>query len=389
MKELEFSVMEGHPGEADDLLPLLETFEKEHHIHVNLVAIPWATAWAQNVKYGIYGHGPDVSAVGAGWVGSLASMQALRPFTPPEIQALGGAEAYFEAAWRTGQLLNNPATWAIPWRGDVRILYYWKDLLKAAGLGNFEEAFKTDSTLVETLETLQKAGYQSPLAITTQAISQVLQESAYWVWNAGGDFTSSDGKRVTFTQPEALAGFKNYFGLLPYVSPDNPGTSFNNRTSPIHIAGLWVPDFLTQLELKNQLGVAQLPGIAYSGGTSLVIWQYTLKERQAFELIHFLASQPPFDSHKLQPYNQLSARREALNAPLAQNDPFNRTFLQAFQAGRSFPALRLWGSVQDKLISEVAQIWAELFANPDQDLEACLHKHLDPLAERLNMALGN
>jgi multiple sugar transport system substrate-binding protein len=393
MKEIEFSVMEGYASDANYLLPLLEAFEKEHHIHVNLIAIPWATAWAQNVKYALYGHGPDVSAVGSAWVGSLASMQALRPFTPQEVQALGGAEAYFKAIWQTGQLLSHPATWAIPWHGDVRILYYWKDLLKAAGLENFEEAFKTDSALVETLEKLQKAGYQSPLAITTQAIAQVLHEAAHWVWNAGGDFMSRDGKWVTFNQSEALTGFKNYFGLLPYVSPNtqqiNSGDLFHARTSPIHIAGLWVPDYLTRVELKDQLGVAQLPRIGYTGGTSFVIWQYTLKERQAFELIQFLASQPPFDNRNLQRYNRLPTRREALNAPLAQNDPFNRTFLQAFQSGRSFPAMRLWGSIQDKLISEVAQIWAELFSNPDQDLETCLHKHLDPLAARLNAVLGN
>jgi ABC-type glycerol-3-phosphate transport system substrate-binding protein len=128
MKEIEFSVMEGRAEEIHALLPLLEKFKKEHQIHVNLVTIPWKTAWAQNVKFGIYGSGPDVSAVGASWIGSLASMQALRPFSLLDIQALGGAETYFESIWQVGQLINTPTTWAIPWLGDVRILYYWKDI---------------------------------------------------------------------------------------------------------------------------------------------------------------------------------------------------------------------------------------------------------------------
>jgi multiple sugar transport system substrate-binding protein len=393
MQELEFSVMEGRAEETRNLLPLLEKFEKEHQIHVNLITLPWKTAWAQNLKYGLYGSGPDVSAVGASWIGSLASMQALRPFAHAEIQALGGAGTYFESIWQVGQLLNNPATWAIPWLGDVRVLYYWKDLLEAAGIENPDAAFSTQAALVETLDTLREKGHPYPLALTTQAISQVLHEAAHWVWSAGGDFISPDGRQVAFNELQALEGFKTYFHLHPYLPPTSmqtdSGNFFRDRTSPVHLAGLWLPSSLGDAESKERLGVAQLPGIAYMGGTSLVIWQYTRKAREALELIRFLSAQPIFYNNSRQPYHQLPTRREALNAPLTQNDPFNRTYLQAFQAGRSFPTLRLWGSIEDKLIPVVSNLWAELFANPDLDLETGLHRHLDPLAERLNLVLGN
>lgn len=391
MQEIEFSVMEGRPGESEDLLPLLEAFEKQHHIHVNLVAIPWETAWTQNVKYGIYGNGPDVSAVGADWIGSLASMQALRPFTQQDLRALGGAETYFSSAWQAGQLMNNPATWAIPWQGDVRVIYYWKDLLKAAGIDNVDEAFQTDAALVETLEKLQKAGYATPLAINTQAISQVLHEAAHWLWAAGGDFISPDGKRVIFNEPQAIEGFKNYFSLRPYLPEQSLVTAplgfFLERTSPIHISGLWVPTTIAEADWQAQLGVAKLPGVAYTGGTSLVIWQYSTKAQPAFELVRFLSAQPVISTGPH--YNQLPTRREALETPLTQNDAFNRTYLQAFQAGRSFPTLRLWGSIEDRLIPVLANLWQEILSNPEQDLETCLHKHLDPLAARLNIVLEN
>lgn len=391
MREIEFSVMEGYAEESRGLLPLLQEFEKDYHIHVNLVAIPWKTAWAQNVKYGIYGHGPDVSAVGASWIGSLASMQALRPFSPLEVQALGGADTYFESIWHLGQMVNNPVTWAIPWLGDVRVLYYWKDQLAAAGIQDFEEAFQSEATLVENLEKLRQNGYQFPLAITTQAISQIIHEAAYWVWNAGGNFISPDGKRVMFTEPKALQGFKNYFRLLPYVSPQTlsmePIGFFLERSSALHISGLWVPDNVTKTERRDYLGVARLPGTAYMGGTSLAIWQYTRKYHEAFELIRFLSSQPIFYNQNRSIYSQLPTRREALDAPATQNNSFNHTYLQAFQSGRSFPTLRLWGSIEDKLIPVISRIWGELFADPGQNLDDCLHEHLDPLSERLNNVL--
>jgi multiple sugar transport system substrate-binding protein len=393
MQEIGFSILEGHPGESDALLPLMEEFENTHDIHVNIVPIPWADAWAQNVKFGIYGNGPDVSAVGVSWIGSLASMQALHLFTRTEINALGGADAYIDSIWKVGQLINDSTIWAIPWLGDVRVIYYWKKALEQAGIENFDEAFKTNDAIVETLAKLHKSGYKYPIAITTQAISQVLHESAHWVWSAGGDFMSPDGKHVTFNEPNALSGFRKYFSLLPYVSPTSMHTAsgdfFHDKTSPVHIAGLWVPGNVIPDETTNQLGVAELPGIAYMGGTSLVIWKHTRKYDQAFELIRFLSSKPIFYNNNRQHYAQLPTRREALDAPATQNNPVNRTYLQAFQSGRSFPTSRLWGSFEDKLIAELAGIWADLFANPDQDIDSCLHKHLDPLAERLSVVLGN
>ena len=57
------------------------------------------------------------------------------------------------------------------------------------------------------------------------------------------------------------------------------------------------------------------------------------------------------------------------------------------QTGRSFPTARLWGSIEDKLVKVIDTIWGELFAQPDQNLDECLHRHFDPLARRLNMAL--
>jgi hypothetical protein len=72
-----------------------------------------------------------------------------------------------------------------------------------------------------------------------------------------------------------------------------------------------------------------------------------------------------------------------------ENDVFHRAYLESMQRGRSFPTMRLWGAVEDKLRVGLSSIWADLFVDPNQDLDACIHKHLDPLAKRLNITLGN
>jgi multiple sugar transport system substrate-binding protein len=395
MVEIEFSVMEGDPGVANNLLPLLEAFEQQYRIHVNLLAVPWDKGWAEIAKFGIFGHGPDVSSIGTTWIGSLASMHALRPFTEQQVRALGGADAFFESSWRAGLLPNDLTPWAIPWLADVTVIYYWKDALEKAGIKDAEAAFATEESMVETLQKLQKSGYAYPLALTTISTPVILHETAHWVWSAGGDFISTDSQQVTFNQPAAMKGLKNYFSLRPFISPESMGPSprghlFDAGEAAVHFGGPFLGNVgrLRNPEWNERLGIAPVPGITFVGGSSLVVWQYTRHVREAFELVRFLSSQPT--RIPATPHDQgLPTRREAMHMPSLETDTFHHIYLQALQTGRSFPTIRLWGSVEDKLVVEIPNIWSELFADPDQDLDTILHEHLDPLAQRLNIVLGN
>jgi len=395
MTEIEFSVMEGNTGASNPLLPLLEAFEKQYHIRVKLTGILWDIGRAEVAKFGIYGQGPDISSIGTTWIGSLASMRALRPYTIQDIRALGGSDAFFESSWRSGLLPGDPTPWAVPWLADITVVYYWKDALEEAKITDAEAAFATEAAMVETLEKLQQSGYDYPLALTTINTPVILHEAAHWVWNAGGDFISTDGRQVTFNQPDALQGFRNYFGLKRFISPESLGSAprgdlFNARKAAVHFAGPWLGNIgrAQHPEWGDHLGIVRVPGITFAGGSSLVIWQYSLHPQEAFELVRFLSSQPT--RIPAAPHDQgLPTRRESVNMPSAANDAFHRTYLESMQRSRSFPTVRLWGSMEDKLIVEISNIWTELFANPDLDIDACLHRHFDPLAQRLNITFGN
>lgn len=395
MVEIEFSVMEGDEGEAQHLLPLLEAFQEQYHIHVNLTGITWSKGWGEIAKFGIYGHGPDVSCIGTSWIGSLAAMQALRSYTAQEVRTLGGADAFFESIWHTGFLPSDETLWAVPWLGDPMVLYFWKNRLKKAGINNYEAAFSTDAALLATLKQLQESGVDHPMALTTTAKSIIVHEAASWIWNAGGDFISPDRRQITFNQPAALAGWKNYFSLRPFVSPESlktefSGNSFNDKEACVFPGGPWygVAGRQSHPDWSERLGIIQVPGTPYVGGASFVIWRYTKHPAEAFELVHFLSSQPTRIAAS--PYVfELPTRRESLNISSVETDVFHRTYLQTLQNGRSFPTMRLWGSIEDKLIAETARMWTELFEKPNLDVDAWLHQHLDPLAKRLNILLSN
>jgi multiple sugar transport system substrate-binding protein len=394
MVEIEFSVMEGEPGRSDPLLPLLEAFKKQYNISVKLTGIPWDRGRAEVAKFGIYGQGPDVSSIGTTWVGSLASMSALRPYTPQNVRALGGEEAFFESTWRTGLLPGDPTLWAVPWLADITAIYYWQNMLEKAKVDP-TTAFNSENNFVNTLQMLQDSGCQYPLVLTTIAAPVALHEAAHWVWSAGGEFISPDSHEVVFNQPEAIQGFRNYFSLQRFISPESLGANpraelFDSGKAAIHFGGPWLGNVGRHLhpEWKENLRIAPVPGITFAGGSSFVIWRYSLHPNECFDLVRFLSMQPI--SIPASPHDQgLPTRRSALDMPSAESDMFHRTYLQSMQRSRSFPSIRLWGAMEDKLISELSLIWSELFADPNQNLDECLHRHLDPLAKRLNTTLNN
>ena len=62
---------------------------------------------------------------------------------------------------------------------------------------------------------------------------------------------------------------------------------------------------------------------------------------------------------------------------------------QALRRGRPFPNTRLWGLVEEKLVGALTQLWADVFAHPQEDLEMMIHRRLDPVAQRLNRTLAS
>ena len=74
-------------------------------------------------------------------------------------------------------------------------------------------------------------------------------------------------------------------------------------------------------------------------------------------------------------------------APFSE-DPFWRTAVRGLETGHSFPTLRLWGLVEDRLTAGFSAVWADLLDHPRVDPLAVLEKHLGPLAERLDLLLG-
>jgi multiple sugar transport system substrate-binding protein len=387
--ELEFSIQAPN---ADLIHPLLNEFEAKYHIHVNVRVLAWETAWSDLVKVALYNDGPDLSEVGSTWLGDLIAMSALHAFTPEEINQVGKAGRFLPAAWQGCQLFDQPEVWAIPWLVGARFVFYRRDLILRAGVDE-KTAFATAENFDLTLHRLQDHDVPVPWIVPTVATHTTLLNAASWVWAAGGDFVSPDGKHILIAQHHAIAGLRNYFALGRFVPPAwrqlnalLPDSQFlQHDDTAATLSGPWLFSLLSP-DLRDNVDLALPPGAPFLGGSHLVIWKHSRKQDAALKLIRFL-SQTEVQAQYAQRIGLLPAVVEAFN-----EEPFNTDRLwqlagQAVKAGRAVPITRTWGLMEDRLAAEFGAVWAELYADPKIDLVTALQHRLEPLAKRLDQVL--
>ena len=203
MNDLTFSVLGSYPH--------LPTFLQQAGFSCKVQEMTWIDGWEELSKIALHRSGPDVSLIGTSWLDSLVSAYAVRSFSQQEIDALGGSAVFVPALWQTTSPHSIPRArvWAIPWVSDVRLIFYWRDMLEQAGIDE-KTAFQTPERMEETMERLQASDVKAPWGVWADVAYITLHNASTWIWQAGGDFLSADGKRILFDQPEALNGLMDW-----------------------------------------------------------------------------------------------------------------------------------------------------------------------------------
>jgi multiple sugar transport system substrate-binding protein len=272
--QLEISL--NHLDDPKAMRSFLAGFEQANNVKIDLQEYEWAEAWTELMKINLFGRGPVISEIGTTWMSSLTS-NSLRPIKPNAVAALGGAGAFSQEAWKSCIEDDNETVLAIPWLLNTYLIYYRRDLLAKAGVDE-SSAFQTFENFIHTLGSLLKIGVAMPIALPTSGNSrQVFHMASSFVWQAGGEFITPDGKKVLFTDPRTLAGLKDYYNLHQFIT--QPGQNLYDEASiPVFVEGkaavaLRRPDLLYQIkhgdwseEITKNTGVAMLPVVPFVGG---------------------------------------------------------------------------------------------------------------------------
>lgn len=403
MVEIEFSMIPDAEEDIHTMTSMLGDFEKLTGIRVRLRTMLWSTAWPELLTIASRGAGPDVSHIGGTWVSSLAAMNALRSFRLVEVQEMGGARAFMAPAWQSVFLSGDDRIWALPWTGYAYMICYRRDLLLENGITNLQEAFRDHKAVINTIQQLSQSRLPIPWLIGRYPppYSDLVHIAASWIWSAGGDFLSPDGRECTLAQDAAMAGLVNMITLFRAVpkkymklSPAEAAAAFaearaaavltNNRTIESVIMGSKEP------EVRENLGLASLTETPWCSGGNLIIWKHTMsqpeREQAAVALVKYLTSRDA-EVRWGRTIHSLMARVEAIELLYPEKHPFHHPVRQLTEHGRAYPTISLWHRIEYQIGQTLSAIIEEAQQSPKVEAEDILRRHLPPLTERLNRIL--
>lgn len=396
MEEIDLSIMDRGAATQSAMLNMLAQFEGQYRVHVHLHILPWTAARQELVKFGLYANGPDVSEIGTTWVSDLIAMNTLRMFTPLEVDQCRGNDDYLPASLECTRMAGETDTWAIPWLTETVLLHYRKYLCSSAGI-NPEKDFNTLTQLNAAAQKLATAGVSIPIALPTKIDRpNLVQDIASWIWRAGGDFINRDGSQVLIDQPEFIAGVRSFCDLYRTLSKDGRKLleesgiwgAVHHHNAAMAIGGMWVSRPAPENPDSDvaSMAVTRLPGIPFVGGSNLVIWRSSRKQRAAFDLVNFLSTSPSIIAFARQT-SMLPSHIRAINSPEISETPAHSYLVDSLKAGRSFPAVRLWGIIEERLGTALASILSQVLANQDTNLDDLITTTLTQTARNINRTL--
>lgn len=396
MQEIKLTIFNRGDG-GEHIRRMLDEFERLYKIHVSIEILDWGVAWSRLVGCALYGNGPDISEVGSTWVMDFVRMNAVSNLTPSEVIRLGSEQDFFPTNWNSGVAKNpssdEPMVWAIPWTSDVRLAHYRRDLFENAGIDP-THTFEHADTLNEAIHQLKLKDPMRALVLGTLLSYNNLHIIASWIWDAGGDLIAPHGVRVGFDSPQALKGMQAYFGLGRYVPEErhrifdlDADKFFMAGEAAILFTGFWIVRDLALVApvVRDNLGLAAMPGASFVGGTHLLAWKHSPRREQAILLADFLCKRS--SEYQLYPTHALPAYVPSWqNFPLF-SEPYSTAMFNALQKGRSFPVSPLWGLVEKRLTDAIPMLWDKVWETGGKDIEKTLAENIIPLARRINITL--
>jgi N,N'-diacetylchitobiose transport system substrate-binding protein len=281
-------------------------FPQYANTQVNVKWIPWGnrtTDWNNALSSGK--NMPDITELGNTDTPTEASSGILASLNT-DLNAWSGTSGLVK-----GMLANDTqdgTTYAVPWFGGVRAVWYRTDQFKKAGIT------ATPTTWAELQADAVKLQNAYPGTTGFDAITNDTNAFASFIWGAGGQIATQDssGKWTgNLTDPKTEAAIKYYVGLyttakvssakylgetelgVAGATSGGPNEDFGLGKLDMYIDGSWAKATLP----KNSVDTANIasfpipsqngpdPAPVFSGGSDLAVFKTSPNQQAAWDLI--------------------------------------------------------------------------------------------------------
>ena len=411
--ELNLWVMSTTGQQQQDMKELLRPYLlKNPGLRVNVTVLTWESAWNKITAAAESGKGPDLLELGTTWVAAISSMGALELLSDAQQNEVGGAKAYFPAAWGSTYRYGDNNIYAIPWYAEARAAFYRTDVFKKAGVdpkdafanwGSFKQAMQKINGQIIDGKKIAALGYSGKNDLN------VVHNLVSWLWNAGGDVLSTDRKRSAINSPEALQAITYYTsfaaeGLVPASALEKDSgqieSGFFNGQYAVIFSGPWLLKQMTIPKAKggyletvtaNNFGVAPYPaGLkghqTLFSGSDLAIMKSSNNKLEAWKLLTYLTGHDAQVSYAKMS-GLLPSRLDAVNDPALTIIPHYTEFVAQIKNGHHYPSIPGWGPVESVYLKNFGNMFDIVAGVKRPYSQQSLKEVLDITANEANQVL--
>ena len=176
---------------------LVEPFEKEHDVTVNLTLIPWDSYEEKYLTGVSSGQGPDVGYMYTEMMGDYIKEGAVAPFDDYIDSGAADKMLYLENGKIDGK------QYALPWVvGGMRVLWGNMDVLEAAGVAEMPTTWAEFEDAAKKVQESGKIGIQQQWGDPARG----MLNSTFFplLWQAGGDIFNEEGTETAFNSEAGL-----------------------------------------------------------------------------------------------------------------------------------------------------------------------------------------
>ncbi len=296
------------------------------------------------------GGGPDALLSDNVWVPQLAAMDLIVPLT----KQLGNKKDEFFPGPIEAATLNNEI-YGVPFDAGSMVLFYNKDMFKAAGLDPEKPPTTWEEFKEYSIKLTKSDGSQGGYGLLGGWGGSF--EWLPWFWQNGGEIVGPDGK-VAFNSPEGYEATEYFLNLLvkdkiipeaalTWKSWDELAAGFMNQSFAMCQGMSVMLQKLRANEPTFEWGVAELPSrkekASTLGGGHWVINKNSKQAEAAYKWIDFISSKenlPMFDQ-----YFRTSARTDAFEQETIKNDEAQKVFTKALEYARPRPMIPEWTTI--------------------------------------------
>lgn len=247
--------------DGDALKVLTQKYNETNTMNVEVVLdiMPWDVLYQKLASALPVGEGPDIIAFNTENIGTYAKPGAIAALD--DIYTSGGIDASVIPAALNDNLKVDGKYYGVPQNFATLLLYYNKDMFKAAGLDP-EKPPKDWKELEEYALALTKTGTDAQYGYG-MATNNTIPMWPIMIWGGGGDFIGADGKSV-FNSKENVDTITKWAALIkdkhiapPTMTGGEIDKLFESQKLAMYFCGPWATGGFTKAGINY--GVAPAP----------------------------------------------------------------------------------------------------------------------------------